>query len=56
MEKHSFRALTNPESQSETSKLLAKANTKLVPAGSTIAQAKQEGEWQAQVRKIFVGQ
>lgn len=56
MEKHSFRALTNPESQSETSKLLAKANTQLVPTGTTIEAAKQEADWQQQVRKIFVGQ
>lgn len=56
MEKHSFRALTNPESQSETSKLLAKAKTQLVPTGTTVEEAKQEAEWQEQVRKIFVGQ
>lgn len=56
MEKYSYRALTNPESQSETSKLLAKSNTKLVPTGTTIADAKQESEWQQEVRKIFVGQ
>jgi iron(III) transport system substrate-binding protein len=56
MEKYSFRALTNPESGSETAKLLAESKSKLVPSATDVAGAKQEKKWQNEVRKIFVSQ
>jgi len=56
MEKHSFRALTNLESNSETAKLLAQSKSKTVPTAIDLKGAKQEKEWQEQIRKIFVGE
>lgn len=55
MEKHSYRALTNPESKSETAKLLAKFNTRIVPTATTMKMAQKEKKWQKQLRKIFSG-
>lgn len=56
MEKHSYRALTSPESNSETAKLLAKSKSRTVPTATDVAGAIQEKKWQNQIRKIFVGQ
>ncbi len=55
MEKHSFRALTTLESQSETGKLLAASNTKTVATAVTVKMARQEKVWQNKIRDIFVG-
>ena len=55
MEKHSFRALTSVESQSETGKLLAASKSRVAAAAVTAKMAKQEKVWQNKVRKIFVG-
>ncbi len=55
MEKHSFRALTSLESQSETGKLLAASKSRVVPTATTVKMARQEKVWQNKLRKIFVG-
>lgn len=55
MEKHSFRALTTLESQSETGKLLAASKTETVATAVTVKMAKQEKVWQDKIRDIFVG-
>lgn len=55
MEKHSFRALTSLESQSETGKLLAASKTRTVATALDVETARKEKKWQNQLRKIFVG-